>query len=607
MGISRQVLDDIRERIDIVDLVGSYVTLKRAGTAFKGLCPFHKEKTPSFTVNPQRQSFHCFGCGKGGDVFTFVMEMESSDFMGAARLLAQRANVVLVEDEKERGEDARKDLLYRIHEEAARFYQDILSQSRSAEAARTYLTERQLGPEVVETFGLGYAPAQDVILRWAEKKGYSQELLIQAGLLARDEERGRIYDRFRDRLMFPIRDASNRVLAFSGRILPGDERGSKYLNSPETPIFRKSRVLYALDRARKPMIDSRTCVLCEGQIDVIRCHTAGITNAVAGLGTALTEEHARVIKRAADTVILVMDADTAGQNSALRSAGIFLAAELSVKAVALPTGEDPDSLIVKRGGAAMQEVLAKARGFIDFQIDILALRDDLKSEAGFRRVTRTVLETIQQAESPMQRDQLLREAAHRLGVGESVLREDMNRMVRRRFNAEQSAVSAPDIAPAAAPLPVEERALAHLLMHHPEAAELVRRYLNTQFLNDADGRVVIELLLGAAQGKTIDLAAAARDQGDRCLQLVAELTAEGSRYATSEEPWQRAAQEIILAIRRRALERKRRELTLTRDQAPESERAALDSQIAEMVLDLGVLRRGWDAALPLLELDTPSS
>lgn len=604
MAINRQVLDEIRERLDIVDLVGSYVTLKRAGTAFKGLCPFHKEKTPSFTVNPTRQSFHCFGCGKGGDVFSFVKEMENTDFMGAVRLLAQKANVVLVEDEQSRGEEARKDLLYKVHDEAARFYQDILRQSRTAEAARAYLQDRQLGPEVVESFGLGYAPAQDVILRWGEKKGYDEALLIQAGLLARDEERGRIYDRFRDRLMFPIRDAGNRVLAFSGRILPGDERGSKYLNSPETPIFRKSRVLYALDKARKAMIDTRTCVLCEGQIDVIRCHTAGITNAVAGLGTALTEEHARVIKRAADTVILVMDADTAGQNSALRSAGIFLAAELSVQAAALPAGEDPDSLIVKRGGAAMQEVLAKAKPFIDFQIDVLATRENLATEAGFRRVARTVLETIQQAESPVQRDQLLREAAQRMGVGEAILREELNRMARRRFTPEPRPEPEPVQPVVATPPPVEERALAHLLLHHPESASLVRRYLKTDQLGDPDCQAIVAHLLRAPGDADGDLAGMARDRGDRCVRLAAELAAEEQRLRGDEEPWQRAAQEIILSIRRRAMERRRRELTQARDRAEPGQRAELDQQIAELVLDMGVLRQGWERALPLLDLDT---
>lgn len=603
MAINRQVLDEIRERLDIVDLVGSYVTLKRAGTAFKGLCPFHKEKTPSFTVNPTRQSFHCFGCGKGGDVFSFIKEVENTDFMGAVRLLAQKANVVLVEDEQSRGEEARKDLLYKVHEEAARFYQDILRQSKTAEAARAYLDERRLGPDVVEAFGLGYAPALDVILRWGEKKGYDPALLLQAGLLARDEERDRIYDRFRDRLMFPIRDAGQRVLAFSGRILPGDERGSKYLNSPETPIFRKSRVLYALDRARKSMIETRTCVLCEGQIDVIRCHTAGITNAVAGLGTALTEDHARLIKRAADTVILVMDADTAGQNSALRSAGIFLAAELSVQAAALPAGEDPDSLIVKRGGAAMQEVLAKAKPFIDFQIDVLATREDLKTEAGFRRVARTVLETIRQAESPVQRDQLLREAGQRMGVGEAVLREELDRMARRRFTPEPRPEAEP-APPADAPPPVEERALAHLLLHHPESASLVRRYLKPDQLGDPDCQVIVAHLLHLPGDADGELAGLARERGDRCVQLAAALAAEEQRLRGDEEPWQRAAQEIILTLRRRALERRRRELTRAREQAAPDERAELDQRIAEVVLDLGVLRQGWEKALPLLDIDT---
>jgi len=599
MAIARQVLDDIRERLDIVDLVGSYVTLKRAGTAFKGLCPFHKEKTPSFTVNPTRQSFHCFGCGKGGDVFSFVQEIENTDFMGAVRLLAQRANVVLVEDEQARGEDARKDLLYKIHEESARFYQDILRQSKTAEAARAYLKERQLGPDVVEAFGLGYAPAQDVILRWGQKYNYDEPLLIQAGLLARDEERGRIYDRFRDRLMFPIRDSSNRVLAFSGRILPGDERGSKYLNSPETPIFRKSRVLYALDRARKAMIDTRTCVLCEGQIDVIRCHSAGITNAVAGLGTALTEEHARVIKRAADTVILVMDADTAGQNSALRSASIFLAAELSVKAASLPAGEDPDSLIVKRGGPALQEILDKAKSFIDFQIDVLSRRHDRSTEAGLKRIADEVVAYVSHAPSQVFQDSLLNQASARLG-GEFSLHKLRALMTRAPRTVQEQAVET--TAPTAAPPPREERSLIHLLLHHPEALALAQRYLPRAYLTDEDCRFLFEQLL-AGSATAPNLAQIAREKGDRCLNLVAELEAEDQRLSGDEMPWQRAAQEIILGIRRRALERKRRELTQARDQVAEADRPPLDSQIAEVVLDLGLLRQGWDKALPLLDLD----
>jgi DNA primase len=298
-------------------------------------------------------------------------------------------------------------------------------------------------------------------------------------------------------------------------------------------------------------------------------------------------------------VILVMDADTAGQNSALRSAGIFLAAELSVKAAALPAGEDPDSLIVKRGGAAMQEILDKAKSFIDFQIDVLSKRHDRSTEAGLKRIADEVVAYVSHAPSQVFQDSLLNQASARLG-GEFSLHKLRALMTKAPRGPHEPAVEIN--APTAAPPPLEERSLIHLLMHHPEAMSLAQRYLPGVYLTDADCRFLYDRLL-AGSATAPDLAQIAREKGDRCLNLVAELAAEDQRLSGDELPWQRAAQEIILALRRRALERKRRELTQARDQAAEGSRTPLDAQIAEVVLDLGLLRQGWDKALPLLELD----
>lgn len=601
MSLSRQQLDEIRDRVDIVDLVGSYLTLRRAGTAFKALCPFHKEKTPSFTVNPQRQTFHCFGCGKGGDVFKFVMEHENIDFMEAVRMLAQRAGVILQLDRADPGEDSRKEQLYALHEKACRFYQDVLRNHAAAEGARAYLKRRELGPDVVEAFGLGYAPdLQDVTARFGQKHDFPRELLETSGLLARSED-GRFYDRFRARLMFPIRDLSGRVIAFSGRILEKDASPAKYLNSPETPIFRKGKVLYAMDQARKPIIEARACILCEGQIDVIRCHAAGIRNAVAGLGTAITEDHARLIKRNADAVILVMDADTAGQNSAMRSAEIFLAQELSVQAAALPAGEDPDSLIVKRGGDAMRDVLGRARSVVSFQIDVLAAREDLRTEAGMRRVAKAVLGTIQHCQSSVQRDQLLREAATRLGVSEHALREDL-----RRVNApRRSETEAPQDEAAAKPVqrPIEELDLVRLLLHHPEVKDLLVRFVPPELLTDPDCRALFALLVTHADEPGWDLAAAAREAGEGCMALSAELSASESRFQGTEDPHLRGAQDLIIAVRRRALERKLRTLVVFRERAAGAQLDGLTHEIAQLKYDLAHLRQGWEKALPILELE----
>ncbi len=598
MALPRQILDDIRARVDIVDLIGSYITLKRAGTAYKALCPFHKEKTPSFTVNQARQIYHCFGCGAGGDVFKFVMQHESVEFMDAVRLLAQRAGVTLQFTEQERSEESRKDLLYKVHTDTASFFQEILLKHPSAEAARAYLKSRDLGADVVEQFGLGYAPGGfDVMERFAEKRGVSLELLETAGLIAKNEQ-GRRYDRFRERLMFPIRDLSGRIVGFSGRILVKDDRGAKYLNSPETPIFRKSRLLFAMDRARKPIIEQRTCLLCEGQIDVIRCHLAGFTHAVAALGTALTEEHAATIKRHADTVVLVMDADTAGQNSALRSAELFLAAELSVQVVSLPVGEDPDSLIQKHGAEAFRKVLDAPKSVVEFQFDVLSRRDDMRQEAGLKRVSRAVLETIRHAPSDLQRSRMLRELASRTGSPEHALREEL----RRTTPSIRPSAAEPEPAPpseAQGPPPREERELLWVVAHHPEITDLVRHYLRPEHFSDARCRTLLEAVV---REDGVELAEAARDGGDACLNLAAELLADERRLGTEDNLPVRAAQDLIMAIRRKNLERALRDANHRRAQAGPEEQMRLTEEIAHMKYDLVALRHGWDKAVLVMEL-----
>jgi len=266
--------------------------------------PFHREKTPSFQVNPARQIYHCFGCGAGGDVFRFVQEREKVDFLTAVQILARKAGVTIELSEEDRRDASGKDLLYKIHEEAAALYRRVLLQDPAAAPAREYLRQRQLDAPAAEKFQIGYAPERPAMLAWGASKKYPPEALETAGLLLRgDSARGRggeWWDRFRNRVMFPIRDEQGRVIGFSGRVLRAEDHPAKYVNSPETPLFHKSRVLYAIDQARHAIIDARQAILCEGQIDTLRCHLAGLTNVVAAQGTAVTEEHARILKRYAD-------------------------------------------------------------------------------------------------------------------------------------------------------------------------------------------------------------------------------------------------------------------------------------------------------------------
>jgi len=371
--IAEESIRKVADASDIVEIIQGYFPLKRAGTSWRAICPFHKEKSPSFHVNPSRQSFHCFGCGAGGGVFRFVMDYEHLDFPSAVRKLAQRAGIVLEED-NDPDEQRRRDLrgrLMELHREAAAWFHLNLLRNRDADHAREYLKKRGLSKETAVSWGIGYAPAGWETLRnWAMEKGFTREELLQGGLLTvrEGDERGG-YDRFRDRLMFPIRNDYGEVIAFSGRILNDTQKEAKYVNSPETPVFSKGRVLFGLDRSKRPMIEAGEAVVMEGQIDLISAFEQGVTNVVAPQGTAFTAEQARLLRRFVERVILCFDSDTAGQNAVEKSLPALLSAGIAVKVASLPKGEDPDSLIRSRGVEAFRSLLAGSVDFFDHAID----------------------------------------------------------------------------------------------------------------------------------------------------------------------------------------------------------------------------------------------
>jgi DNA primase len=332
--LSPATRERIRAASDIVDIIGSYLPLKKAGANFTALCPFHKEKTPSFNVNPHKQIFHCFGCHKGGDVFTFVKEYENIGFMDAVRRLAERAKIPLEFDQTPGEQQSRhiKDQLLQIHEQITQRWQNCLLNEAGGQIARDYLTKRGVSPEAVKLFRLGYAPdAWDDTVNWAKNKSHDLALVEKAGLILRKEGSDKFYDRFRGRLMFPICDEQGRVIGFSGRVLSGDEKTAKYVNSPETPIFTKSRIFFGLDKSKRAILDAGFAIVCEGQLDLIACFMAGVQNIVAPQGTAFTADHARIIKRYVDEVVLCFDSDEAGQNAAVRSLDHLLASGLAVR------------------------------------------------------------------------------------------------------------------------------------------------------------------------------------------------------------------------------------------------------------------------------------
>lgn len=604
-----QVIDEIRTRCDIVDIVSSRIPLKRAGSAFKACCPFHKEKTPSFHVNPARQIFHCFGCGAGGDVFRFVMEYEKVDFPSALRMLADKAGIRLEFEEREENgtKGPSKEILLRLHAELARLYRKTLLTSPSAGAAREYLSRRKLDVPGSEVFEIGYAPdRRDVVLGWGAKQDLSPDILETAGLVVRTDSG--FVDRFRNRVMFPIRDEQGRVVGFSGRVLREEDSPAKYLNSPETPIFRKSRILFALDRARRDIIDRRRAVLCEGQIDVLRCHLAGITHAVAAQGTAVTEDHARILKRYADEVVLMLDADRAGENAAIRSAEILLRAGLVPRCAWLPAGDDPDSLILRAGAEPVLEAIDRAESIIDFQFRVLESRGEMKSGSGRVRTARELVKTIGWASDAVLGEELLRQASLRMGTTLDALRA-MARTAPRRTPppgpADGEPASGGETEPGAgAEVPVEERALVEALIHVPCCRDLVAHYLPLAFLQHPVLRRMAKYLLGVEGRSGRPLSGLAPDDPVVC-RLAAEMEM-SSRWAHSEgtSGWETAAQDIVLSLWRREWQRRRQEALRAAGQADEAARTARMQDVAELTLQLkNALGRGWDEAVPLMDLE----
>ncbi len=605
MGSNKEVIEEIRLHNDIVETIERYVPLKKAGARFRALCPFHKEKTPSFHVDPAKQVYHCFGCGAGGDVFSFVMQYENVDFPEAARILAERAGIRFDRSGTDQPRDGTdKSRLYKLHEDLAHFYADVLQKSETAERGRAYLAERELD-EATTDFQLGYAPSQpNAIMKWAEKKQYAAALLEKAGVVLPSDRGGAPYDRFKGRLMFPIRDEQGRVVAFSGRILD-DSSPAKYVNSPETPLFKKSRVLYGLDRARRAMTNERQAIVCEGQIDVIRCHLAGITTAVAPQGTALTEAHALLLKRYADEIVLVFDSDTAGQNAALRGAEVLLQEGLTVRVAALPAGEDPDTLIRTQGPETFTELVNNAQSLVAFQVGVLRGRGELDSQAGQLRGARAVLQTIAHAPSAIQREQYVREAAEQLKTSEDALRQDMMRVLRpgRAQTTDTASVpTAPDS------YPRNELTLIELMIAHPEVLDLVSQYVPPDAVTNETCRKIIRHIMTMPEPDPARLAQELAGEGPEIQRLVAKTQMTARTLTSDEASCVHAARDIILNLRIRLLDRK---IGACRDQmkdAPAKQQRALENERSQLMylkkkLEDAAIRKTWDATVPILDMD----
>lgn len=549
--VSPATLEQIRAANDIVEFIGAVVPLKRAGANFVGICPFHKEKSPSFNVHPSWQSFHCFGCHKGGDVFTFVQEYESLTFPEAVKRLAERAHIPL---EFEKGTEGpgrfTKDNLIRIHEELAQRWHEMLLKSPAAEVARAYLAKRKVRGEAIKLFRLGYsAEGWEDTVNWAVKKGFDLKLVEQAGLIAA-RDRGGYYDRFRGRLMFPIQDELGRVVAFSGRILVAGQEAAKYVNSPETPIFTKGKVFFGLDKSKREILDAGYAVVCEGQLDLIACYMAGVRNVVAPQGTAFTTDHARILKRYTNEVVLCFDSDVAGKAAVARVLDSLLASGLSVRVAVVPVPHDPDSYIAEFGEEAFRGLIEKAEGFFDFYVDQLCREHDVDSDKGRVAIVRSMAEAVHKADNVVLLDKYAQKTAGRLGVSADAVRSEFKKWARRdRSKVEAERGEIDSSAAVERPNP-QEFWLLRLFFLAEEQRAWLAEHLDLRWIDHAGVRD----LIGARQRLRTETGEVhplhgVEDEGMR--SLITEALAETRMVP---DPG-RQLQDVVLRLRNRAIDR----------------------------------------------------
>jgi DNA primase len=542
---SDELLNEIARANDIIEVVSQYFPLKRAGKEFKALCPFHAEKTPSFNVNPGKQIFKCFGCGRGGSVFNFVMAKENITFPEAVRMLAERAGIDLGDRvQSEKGAGVRRQVRDVLEWAAQRFEAGLKHPSAGA-PGREYLESRAITQETIARFRIGYAPeGWDNLLRAAGRDNITVDLLESAGLTIRREDGSGYYDRFRGRVLFPILDTLNRPVGFGGRAL-GDEQ-PKYLNSPETSIFHKGESLYGIAQARQAIDAERRVVVVEGYFDVVMPHQVGVQNVVATLGTALTEEHVRVLKRYADEVVLVFDSDLAGQRAADKGLELFLAGDVKINIAVVPSGKDPYDFCRAEGAEPFRRLLAEAQDAFAYKWDAVANEYDAASgPAAQRRALEAMLSSIAKApvlareDLRLQRDLILGHMSRVLGIPEETLRAEFSRLKRapgRSAAGTEVGAALPDPARLGRRW-VAERELLTALVCRPSRVDAVIKVLPPDRIEDAAFRRLYEAIAANPMRQDGDIESIVlRMEEPELAGMAVDLFERGERMANVRDP-----------------------------------------------------------------------
>jgi DNA primase len=561
--VPNQIIEEIRSRCDIVEVVGSYLPLKQRGAAYYALCPFHTEKTPSFAVNQAKQIFHCFGCGVGGDVFSFVAKHQNLSFYEALKVLADRCGVRLPsrqQTNRELSRLAERERLYGINESAAKYYQRLLHEPAGT-PAREYLARRGVSKDWMEKFALGYAPpGWDQLLKYMVNKGFTPQQLLQAGLVVPRSKGGGYYDRFRQRLMFPIYNAQGKVIGFGGRALD-EEQQPKYLNSPDTPVYHKGQGFYGLNWAQNEIGKRAQAIILEGYFDLITACQHGFTNVVAALGTAITEAQVSRLRRLAEEVIILFDADSAGIKAAMRSWPLFLASGLRVK-VALGTDGDPDSYIRTYGAEAFAKCIEQAVPLVDFVIDYHVAESNPDTVESKIECLNKILPVLANIHNRIERTSYLSKLAEKLRVEEGILLSELKKVVevgKRRLDKPASMTGSP----LTSATQVAERMLTQLMIYRPAIRQLALAQLTHEdFATSVYGNVF--KALQAVEGDV---------EGEGVASLMGQLEDEAAKEFVSSvafaqetfEDAERVAADCINVLKRKRLKARLKELKLAKD------------------------------------------
>ncbi len=499
---SDTLINDILDRSNIVEVVSSYVPLKRVGRSFKAVCPFHPEKTPSFIVSADKQIFHCFGCGVGGNALTFIMQYEKVNFREALEILAQRSGIPLPEPQKEEYQILRDDLkksLYGLYEKAQKFYHENLIKSREANDARAYLNKRGISKETAQKFNLGFAKDEwDALIKFLRESGVNLSLIDKSGLVV-SKEGGGYYDRFRNRVIFPIADIKDRIVGFGARVM--DDSLPKYINSPESPIYSKGKTLFGLNKTKDYIRQADCAIVVEGYLDLIIPFEAGIKNIVASLGTALTIEQIRLIKRFTSNVVMLYDPDTAGEIATLRVLEMFIQEDMNVKIASLPKNEDPDSFIRNFGPEAFQKAVKDALEIFDYKLNHLLSKYQPDTTTGKERIVREILPTIKKFSKSTTRAEYIKATAERLKLDEKALWEDLGKVKEDGYENIETQSSAVDHYKLNE-IPITERMLVKLMLEEIHLVSELRTMIDPSDFMEEKLRKIVQFIFDFfTQGK----------------------------------------------------------------------------------------------------------